>query len=134
MSRLNNMAVPTLLTLLQRVVDEDVQRSAQVVAIQNTIMTAIGRIFGQHGIPDSIIVPTKQSKVWMMRLLEWLKDKVHDQRISCALVQHRQLLTWRRLWDQQRLLIATQEALKDAVCSGIIRLVYLIQGALMTWH
>jgi len=70
----------------------------------------------------------------MMRLLEWLKDKVHDQRISCALVQHRQLLTWRRLWDQQRLLIATQEALKDAVCSGIIRLVYLIQGALMTWH
>ena len=54
-SQPNNMAVQSLLLLLQRVGEEELQRRAQVDAIQDGIMTTIRQILAQGGFPNNNI-------------------------------------------------------------------------------
>ena len=60
MSQPNNMTLQTLLMLIHQVGEEELQRRAQVDAIQNAIMTSIGRTLGQDGFSNNNIVQTQQ--------------------------------------------------------------------------
>ncbi len=63
MSQPNNVAVQTLLMLIRQVGEEELQRRAQVDAIQNAIMTSIGRSLGQDGFSNNNSMQTQQGVI-----------------------------------------------------------------------